>query len=58
MCTHLQGKYTKTSIGKALEKLIDQDMIVSKTFGKAVIYTVKQVRSLSILLFRLIIAKT
>ncbi|SAM09414.1 hypothetical protein [Absidia glauca] len=42
MCTHLQGKYTKTSIGKALEKLIDQDMIVSKTFGKAVIYTVKQ----------------
>ncbi|KAI8331953.1 Tat binding protein 1-interacting protein-domain-containing protein [Chlamydoabsidia padenii] len=42
MCTHLQGKYTKTTIGKALEKLIDQDLVVSKTFGKAVIYTIKQ----------------
>ncbi|ORZ21977.1 Tat binding protein 1-interacting protein-domain-containing protein [Absidia repens] len=42
MCTHLQGRYTKTTLSKALDKLIDQDLVVSKTFGKSVIYTIKQ----------------
>ncbi|CAO3595595.1 unnamed protein product [Absidia cylindrospora] len=42
MCTHLQGKYTKATLGKALDKLIHQDLVVSKTFGKSVIYTIKQ----------------
>ncbi|KAI8086645.1 Tat binding protein 1-interacting protein-domain-containing protein [Halteromyces radiatus] len=42
LCNHLQGKYTKTTLGKTLDKLLDQELVVSKTFGKTVIYTIKQ----------------
>ncbi|CAO3626261.1 unnamed protein product [Cunninghamella echinulata] len=37
-----QGKYTKTIIQKELDKLSEQQKIISKTFGKSVIYTLKQ----------------
>ncbi|KAI9308271.1 Tat binding protein 1-interacting protein-domain-containing protein [Cunninghamella echinulata] len=37
-----QEKYTKTIIQKELDKLLEQQKIISKTFGKSVIYTLKQ----------------
>lgn len=40
---NLHGKYQKTNIVKALERLVDQDEVVSKTYGKISIYVVKQV---------------
>ncbi|KAI8636988.1 Tat binding protein 1-interacting protein-domain-containing protein [Parasitella parasitica] len=39
---NLHAKYTKGSVVKALDQLIRDDLIVSKTYGKTVIYLIKQ----------------
>jgi 26S proteasome regulatory subunit (ATPase 3-interacting protein) len=38
----LHAKYTKGAIVKALEKLIEDQSVISKTYGKTIIYAVKQ----------------
>ena len=40
---NLQGKYPKASLVKILDRLIIQNDIYSKTYGKTNIYSVKQV---------------
>ena len=40
---NLHGKYQKPGIVKALERLTEQEVVASKTYGKMNIYTVKQV---------------
>ncbi|KAI8374801.1 Tat binding protein 1-interacting protein-domain-containing protein [Blakeslea trispora] len=39
---NLHGKYTKSTITKVLDKLIDDDLVFSKNYGKTVIYSIKQ----------------
>jgi 26S proteasome regulatory subunit (ATPase 3-interacting protein) len=38
----LHAKYTKGAIAKALDKLIEDKSVISKTYGKTIIYSVKQ----------------
>ncbi|GAA5804060.1 hypothetical protein HPULCUR_009546 [Helicostylum pulchrum] len=40
---NLHSKYTKTSITKALEKLVEDETVFAKVYGKTTIYSVKQV---------------
>ncbi|GAA5816438.1 hypothetical protein MFLAVUS_009967 [Mucor flavus] len=39
---NLHSKYTKTSITKSLEKLIEDESVFAKAYGKTTIYSVKQ----------------
>ncbi|KAI7874067.1 TBPIP-domain-containing protein [Lichtheimia hyalospora FSU 10163] len=39
---NLQGKYQKSSIVKALDRLTEQETVVSKAYGKMTIYSIKQ----------------
>lgn len=39
---NLHSKYSKTNITKALEKLIEDELVFSKLYGKTSIYSVKQ----------------
>ncbi|KAH8549669.1 Tat binding protein 1-interacting protein-domain-containing protein [Umbelopsis sp. PMI_123] len=40
--TNLNGALTKASVTKALDKLTEQDLAFSKTYGKSVIYSIVQ----------------
>ncbi|KAI8064062.1 Tat binding protein 1-interacting protein-domain-containing protein [Thamnidium elegans] len=40
---NLHSKYSKTSITKALEKLVEDETVFAKVYGKTTIYSVKQV---------------
>ena len=40
----MHGKYTKGNIAKALEKLIEEEAVLGKVYGKSTIYTVKQAK--------------
>lgn len=40
---NLKGKYQKSNIVKALDRLTEQEVVVSKTYGKMTIYSIKQV---------------
>lgn len=42
--TNLNGALTKASVTKALDKLAEQDLAISKTYGKSVIYSIAQVK--------------
>jgi hypothetical protein len=42
--TNLNGTLTKASVTKALDKLADKQLAISKAYGKTVIYSIKQVR--------------
>lgn len=39
---NLHAKYTKGSIVKALDQLVKEESVISKTYGKSVIYSIKQ----------------
>ncbi|KAI8989495.1 Tat binding protein 1-interacting protein-domain-containing protein [Pilobolus umbonatus] len=39
---NLQGKYSKSIITKTLDLLVENSVVISKTYGKSVIYSVKQ----------------
>ncbi|KAJ8654775.1 hypothetical protein O0I10_009496 [Lichtheimia ornata] len=39
---NLHGKYQKSNIVKALDRLTEQETVVSKTYGKMTIYSIKQ----------------
>ncbi|OBZ91481.1 Homologous-pairing protein 2 [Choanephora cucurbitarum] len=39
---NLHAKYTKSTIVKILDKLIDDELVFSKTYGKTIIYSIKQ----------------
>ncbi|KAI9359700.1 Tat binding protein 1-interacting protein-domain-containing protein [Pilaira anomala] len=39
---NLHAKYSKTNITKALEKLVEDDLVLAKVYGKTTIYSVKQ----------------
>ncbi|KAI8074264.1 Tat binding protein 1-interacting protein-domain-containing protein [Gilbertella persicaria] len=41
---NLHNKYSKSVIAKVLERLIDEDLVFSKTYGKTLIYSVKQAK--------------
>ncbi|CAO3687703.1 unnamed protein product [Umbelopsis ramanniana] len=40
--TNLNGALTKASVTKALDKLAEQDLAISKAYGKSVIYSIAQ----------------
>ncbi|KAI8578940.1 hypothetical protein K450DRAFT_244209 [Umbelopsis ramanniana AG] len=40
--TNLNGALTKASVTHALDKLAEQDLAISKTYGKSVIYSIAQ----------------
>jgi hypothetical protein len=42
--TNLNGALTKASVTKALDKLAEQDLAISKVYGKSVIYSIAQVK--------------
>ncbi|KAL4211963.1 PSMC3 interacting protein [Rhizopus azygosporus] len=39
---NLHSKYSKTHIIKALDKLVEEGKVMSKTYGKSVVYSIKQ----------------
>ncbi|KAI7901116.1 Tat binding protein 1-interacting protein-domain-containing protein [Cokeromyces recurvatus] len=39
---NLHSKYSKGVITKVLDKLIEDDLVLSKTYGKSIIYSIKQ----------------